>query len=144
MSYLRGMFLRGKHRQHPTRGTKQGSVLAILSSLRTLGLRSLNVRLVWLASSSFISGLSQAALLVLVSELAVSRVQGKNLNLHGISISSYDCILACVGLLILFFISGITAAFASSSLSSAAVEASRGKVLDSYFNASWAIQSTER
>ena len=138
------MFLRGKHRQKHARGTKQGSVFAILSSLRTLGLRSLNVRLVWLASSSFVSGLSQAALLVLVSELAVSRVQGKNLNLHGISISSYDAILACVGLLILFFISGITAAFASRSLSSAAVEASRGKVLDSYFKASWAIQSKER
>ena len=44
--------------------------------LEELGLSSLNRRLIWLASYSFISGLSQAALLVIVSELAVSSAQG--------------------------------------------------------------------
>ena len=52
--------------------------------------------------------------------------------------------LICIGLLILFCIFSITAAFASSSMSSSAVEAGRGKVLDSYFTASWETQSAER
>ena len=68
----------------------------------------------------------------------------KDLKLHGLSISLYDSILVCVGLLILFFIFSITAAFAISSMSSSAVEAGRGKIMDSYFKASWEIQSAER
>jgi ATP-binding cassette, subfamily B, bacterial len=136
---------RGKHRPKAKNRTKQGSVLAILRSLRSLGLRSLNRRLIWIASCSLIGGLSQAALLVIITELAASRAQGgENLKLHGLSVSLHDSILVCIGLLILFFIFSITAAFANSSMSSSAVEEGRGKVMDSFFKASWEIQSAER
>jgi ATP-binding cassette subfamily B protein len=144
MSYLR-VVRHGKNRPKAKGDTQKGSVLAILASLRSLGLQSLNRRLIWIASCSLIGGLSQAALLVIISELAASRAQGnENLKLHGLSISLRDAILICIGLLILFFIFSIIAAIASSSLSSSAVEASRGKVMDSYFKASWDIQSAER
>jgi len=143
MSHLR-VVRRGKHRPK-TKKKEQKSILAILGSLRSLGVRSLNRRLLWIASCSFIGGLSQAALLVIISELAASRAQGsENLKLHGLSISLHDSLLVCIGLLILFCIFSIIAAFASSSMSSSAVEAGRGKVLDSYFTASWETQSAER
>jgi ATP-binding cassette subfamily B protein len=113
--------------------------------LTVLGLSSPNRRLIWLASSSFVSGMAQAGLLVIVSELAVSSVQGRNhLTLHGLSLSLHDSILVCVALLFLFSAASMAAAFTSSSMSSAAVEAGRGKVIDSFFNASWGIQSAER
>ena len=113
--------------------------------MRSLGLRSLNRRLLWIAIFYFIGGLSQAALLVIITELAAGRAQGsETLKLHGLSISLHDSILVCIGLLVLFFIFSIIAAFASSSLESSAVEAGRDKVMDSYFKASWEVQSTER
>src|SRR5580704_12553054 len=121
---------RAKHKSKARKNREQGSVLAILASLRSLGVRSLNARLLWIAGCSFIGGLSQAALLVILTELAASRAQGsQNLNLHGLSISLHNSILICLGLLILFFILSLTAAFASSSMSSSAVEAGRGKVM---------------
>ena len=136
---------RGKHNARAKKSTKQGSVLAILVSLRSLGLRSLNRRLIWIASCSFIGGLSQATLIVIITELVASRAQGsKDLKFHGLSVSLHDSILFCIGLLILFFVFSIAAAFASSSLSSSAVEAGRAKVMDSYFKASWDLQSAER
>ena len=90
-------------------------------------------------------GLSQAALLVIITELAASHAEGSdNLKLHGLSISLHDSILVCIGLLILFFLFSITAAFVTSSMSSSAVEVGRDKIMDSYFKASWDIQSAER
>ena len=145
MQYMRGLVRHRKHGSTAKEKTKPEGLLAILNSLKSLGVKTLNRRLLWVASCSCVSGLSQAALLVIISELAVSSAQGaENLNLLRFSISLRDSILASVGLLILFFISSITAAFAISSMSSAAVEASRDKLMDSYFKASWAIQSTER
>ena len=144
MSHLR-VVGRGKHRPKAKKNTKQRSVLAILTSLRSLGLRSLNRSLIWIATCSLVGGLSQAALLVIISELAASHAEGNdNLKLHGLSISLHDSILVCIGLLILFFIFSIISAFATSSMSSSAVEAGRDKVMDSYFKASWDIQSAER
>jgi len=144
MAHLR-LARRGKHSPKAKENTKQGSVLAILASLRSLGVKSLDRRLISIAICSLIGGLSQAALLVILSELAVSRAQGGgDLKLHGFSISLNESLLVCAGLLILFFVFSITAAFASSSMSSSAVEAGRGKVMSSFFKASWEVQSAER
>jgi ABC-type multidrug transport system fused ATPase/permease subunit len=134
-----------KHRRRAKERKKQRSVIGIVAMLKTLGLSSLNSRLIWLASFSFVSGLSQAGLLVIVSEVAVSSAQGdKHLKLHGLSLSLHDSILICVALLILFAAASMAAAFAGSSMSSAAVEAGRRKVITSFFNASWGVQSAER
>jgi ATP-binding cassette subfamily B protein len=145
MRQIQGVVGRVKHRRTVKERRKQRSIFGILAMLRVLGLTSLNGRLIWLGSCSFVSGLSQAGLLVIVSELAVRSAQGgKHLELHGLSLSLRDSILICVALLILFAAASMAAAFASSSMSSTAVEAGRRKVIDSYFNASWGIQSAER
>ncbi len=123
---------------------RRRSIFGIFAMLKRLGLTSLNRRLAWLASCSFVSGLSQAALLVVVSELAVNSAQGGHrLDLHGVSLSLHDSLLICVLLLVLFSASSIAAAFAGSSMSSTAVESGRAKVIQSFFQASWGIQSAE-
>lgn len=134
---------RRRRRAKPQRN--EHGVLGILKSLRSLGLVSLNRQLVLIAIYSFVSGLSQAMLLVIISELAISHVQGSNhLKVHGVSLSVTDAILTCFALLIVFFLASVATALAGSSLASRAVEASRGKLVDSFFTSSWKIQSAER
>ena len=90
-------------------------------------------------------GLSQAGLLIVVSELAVSSAQGgERVKLHGLSLSLQSSIVICFALLVLFAASSMAGAFASSSLCSSSVEAGRAKVINSYFTANWGIQSAER
>jgi ABC-type multidrug transport system fused ATPase/permease subunit len=140
----RAAFVQDDRPAQIVRPKKRRSIFGILAILKSLGLSSLRRRLVWLASCSFVSGLSQAALLVVVSELAVSGAQGGNrLKLHGLSLSLHDSVIICVLLLVLFSASSMAAAFAGSAMSSTAVEAGRAKVIDSFFNASWGIQSAE-
>ena len=98
-----------------------------------------------IATCSLVGGLSQAALLVIITELAASHAEGNdNLKLHGLSISLHDSIFVCIGLLIFFFLFSITSAYVTSSMSSSAVEIGRDRIMDSYFTASWDIQSAER
>jgi ATP-binding cassette, subfamily B, bacterial len=145
MQLSRSKIRRGKHRLNARGRKKQRTIFGMLAMLKVLGLSSLNGRLIWLAFLSFVSGLSQAGLLVVVSELAVSSAQGeKYLKLHRFTLSFHDSILLCVGLLLCFGASSMAAAFSSASMSSTAVEAGRDKVIESYFHASWGIQSGER
>jgi ATP-binding cassette, subfamily B, bacterial len=136
---------RAKHRPKAKKSTKQRSVFAILTSLRSLGLRSINRSLFWISSCSLVGGLSQAALLVIITELAATHAEGNsNLKIHGLSIPLHDSILVCIGLLILFFLFSMISASVTASMSSSAVEMGRDKIMDSYFKASWDIQSAER
>lgn len=124
---------------------RQRSVFGIIAALKLLGVPSLNRRLIWIASCSLVSGLSQATILIIISELAVSSVEGRDhLSVLGKTFSSPDSILICVALLATFSVASLTAAFASCSMTSAAIEAIRGKVINSFFTASWGLQSSER
>jgi ATP-binding cassette subfamily B protein len=144
MSHLR-VGGRVKHRRKAKRTKSQSGIFSILASLRSLGLKSLNRSLIWISSCSLVGGLSQAALLVIITELAANHAEGNgNLKLHGLSISLHDSILVCIGLLILFFLFSITAASVTSKMSSSAVETGRDRIMDAYFNASWDLQSAER
>ena len=139
-----GAFTQGEHLERVVRPKKRRSIFGILAMLKSLGLTSLNRRLVWLASCSFVSGLSQAALLVVVSELAVSGAQGGDrLKLHGLSLSLHESVLSVCCCLSSSPSAAWPAAFAGSAMSSSAVEAGRAKVIDSFFNASWGTQSAE-
>jgi len=123
----------------------RAGVLQILRSIRALGVSSLSCRLAGLAFFSFIAGLSQAAFLIIASEIAIGSAQGKhNLHIRGIALSVGDTVLISVALLIVFLVTSMLGVFSSSSLSAATVEASRRQVIGSYFAASWEQQSTER
>lgn len=134
-----------KHRRKSRRGKKRSGIFSIVGSLRSLGLKSLNRSLIWISTCSLVGGLSQAALLVIITELAATHAEGNgNLKIHGLSIPLHDSILVCIGLLILFFLFSITAASVTSKMSSTAVETGRDRIMDAYFKASWDLQSAER
>jgi ABC-type multidrug transport system fused ATPase/permease subunit len=117
----------------------------MLATLRILGVKSLTRQFAWLATCSFLSGLAQASLLVIVSEFAVNSTKGKShLEVHGYSFSLRDAIFLCAILLIIYSLAGIAAALSSSSISSTALASARNKMIDAFFGASWAVQSQER
>jgi ATP-binding cassette, subfamily B, bacterial len=120
-------------------------ISGMLACLRTLGVTSLNQKLGWLAVFSFISGVAQASLLVVVSEFAVNRTQGRNrLEIHGYYFSVTGAVVLSLILLVLFSGASTGAALSSSSMSSRALASARNKMISAFFGASWEIQSEER
>ena len=118
---------------------------SLISLMRTLGLGSLRLKIVAFTFLSLIGGLSQAVLLVLISEVAVAEVEGKH-SIHalGHSFSSTDAIIVVVpgiGTLLLHHDLG---ALLSTSVSAQALTATRTRIVTGFFRSNWALQSTER
>ena len=117
----------------------------MLATLKLLGVSSLNQRLLWLATCSFFSGLAQATILVVVGEFAVNTAQGRtHVDIHGHSFSAPEAMLASAILLVIYLLGSIAAAFSSSSMSSNALASTRNTMIDTFFRASWTVQSQER
>src|SRR5450759_2519978 len=134
-----------KQRTQSKQQMSTNSISGMYLTLKLLGVSSLSRQLSWMATFSFVSGLAQASLLVIISEFAVNSTQGKpHLDVHGYSLSISDVVLLSAILLVLFAGAGIASAMSSSSLSSKALASARHKMIDSFFHASWTVQSRER
>lgn len=117
----------------------------VARAVKTLGITGLARQLLWLCVWSFIGGLSQATLLVLVSELAVNSVQNdRGVTLLGIDISRGNALAASIAVLVLYAVSTTIAGLATARLSRRSLEIGRGNMIRAYFQASWAVQSNER
>lgn len=87
----RTRFLSGQLRRHSADAMTTSSIAGVLSTLRQLGVASLNRQLLWLGMCSFLSGLAQASILVVVGEFAVNTAQGRiRLGIHGHSLGVPD------------------------------------------------------
>jgi ATP-binding cassette subfamily B protein len=119
--------------------------MSLVRALRSLGVSSLVGRVLGLSVLSFIAGLSQAGLLVVLSQLALSsaRSSGK-LSLKGVSLSVDQAVLASAVLLVLFCSAALAAAATTSSISRTVLETGRRPMVDGFFGANWAVQSDER
>ncbi len=130
-----------------TRASRTGNppTDSLLSVLRTLGLGSLRVKIAAFTFLSLIGGLSQAVLLVLISEVAVAEVQGKH-SIHalGRSLSPTNAIVVAVVALALFFSTSIVATLLSTSASEQALTGTRARIVNGFFRSNWSLQSTER
>lgn len=123
----------------------QSGFREMLKTFRLLGIQGIPFRLVFVSFWAFTSGASQAALLVVLSQVAVDSAQGKrHFELHHIRLSTQGVVLACLVLLLLYCGSSLIAAFSSSRMSTVALEGSRNSMIDAFFGASWSVQSTER
>jgi ABC-type multidrug transport system fused ATPase/permease subunit len=118
---------------------------SLISVMRTLGLGSLRLKIVAFTLLSLIGGLSQAVLLVLISEVAVAEVQG-NHSIHalGRSLSPTEAIIVSFLALALFFSTSIVGTLLSTSASERALTVTRTRVVTGFFESNWALQSTER
>ena len=99
----------------------------LLTVIRTLDLRSLRLKMATFTFVSLIGALSQAGLLLVVSEVVVAGVQGQH-RVHarfGPSFSSKTAVIICLVALLLFFSTSILSTFLSSSLSEQALTSTR-------------------
>jgi ATP-binding cassette, subfamily B, bacterial len=113
--------------------------------MRTLGLGSLRLKIVAFTLLSLIGGLSQAVLLVLISEVAVAEVEGKH-SIHalGRSFSPTSAIIVSFLALALFFSTSVFGTLLSTSASEQALTVTRTRVVTGFFRSNWSLQSTER
>ncbi len=113
--------------------------------MRTLGLGSLRLKIIVFSLCSLTGGLSQAVLLVLISEVAVAEVQGKH-SIHalGQNLSPRDAIIASFLALALFLSSSVAGTLLSTSVSEQALTMTRTRVATGFFQSNWSLQSTER
>lgn len=118
---------------------------SMLSTFRLFNIPRVPIRLSLVSFWSFISGVSQAALLVLLSQVAIDSVQGqKQYKLYHYLLSFREVIICCAVLLVAFCASSLISTFLSSKMSTAALEGSRNSLVDAFFGASWPVQSEER
>jgi ABC-type multidrug transport system fused ATPase/permease subunit len=118
---------------------------SLRSVVRTLGLGSLRQRIVAFTLLSLVGGLSQAVLLVLISEVAVAEVEGKH-SIHALggSFSPTSAIIVSFLALLLFLSTSIVGALLSTSVSEQALTGTRTRVVTGFFRSNWSLQSTER
>jgi ABC-type multidrug transport system fused ATPase/permease subunit len=113
--------------------------------MATLGLGSLRLQIVAFTTLSLVGGLSQAVLLVLISEVAVAEVEGKH-SIHALggSFSPTSAILVSVLALLLFLSTSILGVLLSTSVQEQALTLTRTRVVTGFFQSNWSLQSTER
>ncbi len=118
---------------------------SLFSLMRTLGLGSLRLRMVAFSLLSLIGGLSQAAILVLISEVAVAEVQNKHsVHVLGRYLSPTMAIVAAFLALALFFCTQLFGALIATSVSAQALTMTRTRIVTGFFRSNWSLQSTER
>ena len=118
---------------------------SLLSLMRTFGLGSVRLKIVVFTVLSLVGGLSQALLLVLISEVAVANVEGKQaIHIQGHSVSPTSAIAACLVALAVFVGTSVLGALVSTSVSAQVLAATRTRVVTGFFRSNWALQSTER
>jgi ABC-type multidrug transport system fused ATPase/permease subunit len=129
----------------PPRRRMMGSVHTVSSILTFFGMRSFRRRLVTLSFWSFLQGATQAAMLVVISELAVGAAQGHRvLHIRGHTFTVGDIVGVAFGLLAVSFLTGIVAAYVAASVTSTGLQVTRSSIIGAYFRAGWSTQSSER
>jgi ATP-binding cassette subfamily B protein len=138
-------FLLGRRRTESGERSSTGSIAGIMRTLKVMGCSSLGTQLSVIAILSFLSGLAQASILVIISEFAVNSTQGEtHLVVYGHSISIHEAIISCVVLLVIYSGTGIAASVNASRTFAKSVAAVRAKMINAFFRSSWRIQSQER
>ena len=117
----------------------------LLTVVRALGLASLRLRVVAFTLLSLVAGLCQAVLLVVISEVAVAGVQGKDsFHAFGVSLSLTNALIVAFGALAVFFASSMSSALIATSVSTEALTVARTRVVTGFFRSNWSVQSAER
>ena len=129
-----------------TSGTEHAPTDSLLSVMRTIGLGSLRLKIAAFTFLSIIGALSQAILLLVISEVVVAGVQGKH-EIHspfGPSFSPTTAVIISLVALALFFSATTISALLSTSVSEQALTRTRTRLVTGFFQSNWALQSSER
>ena len=117
----------------------------MVSVFRTLGLRSLRLKMVAFTVISIVGAFSQAILLLVISEVALADVEGKH-SFHGLgpSLTPRSALVVMCVAFPLFFIASIGTTLVSTSLTEQALTTTRTRLVAGFFRSNWALQSAQR
>ncbi len=130
----------------PPSSTENAPTDSLFSVMRMLGLRSLRLKILAFTLLSIVGALSQAVLLLVISEVVVAGVEGKH-SIHppfGPSFTPTSAVVVALIALVLFSCSSFATIFVSTSVSTQALTQTRELVVTGFFRSNWALQSTER
>jgi ATP-binding cassette subfamily B protein len=114
--------------------------------MRTIGLGSLRLKIVAFTFLSLIGALSQAVLLLVITEVVVAGLQGKH-TIHppfGPSFTPTSAVFVAIVALVLSFGTNIVALRLATSVSERALTLTRTRVVTGFFESNWSLQSAER
>ena len=119
--------------------------MSVRSVLRSLGLKSLRLKIGLYILLSLVGAVSQAVLLLVISEVALADVEGKH-SFHGLgpTLTSKSALIVLCVAFPLFFIVNILGTLVSTSVSEQALRTTRTRLVDGFFKSNWALQSGER
>jgi ATP-binding cassette, subfamily B, bacterial len=130
-----------------TRASRTGNPpkVTVLSVFRTLGLGSLRLKMVIFTFLSIVGALSQAILLLVISEVALADVEGKH-SFHGLgpNLTPKSALVVMCVTFPLFFFSSIASTLVSTSISEQALTTTRTRLVIGFFRANWSLQSAQR
>jgi ATP-binding cassette, subfamily B, bacterial len=119
---------------------------SLRSVLRSVGLGHLRLKIVAFTLLSLVAALSQAVLLLVISEVVLAGLQGKH-SVHppfGPSFSPTSAIVISIVALTLYFGTSLASTWISTSVSEQALTLTRARVVTGFFQSSWSLQSSER
>ena len=125
--------------------TENAPTESLLSVFRLLGLGNLRLKVVAFTLLAIVGAMSQAVLLLVLTEVAVGNLEGKGF-FHGIGpalTTKSALIILCVALA-LFFTTNIFGTLISTSVAQQALTTTRTRVVTGFFRSAWSLQSTER
>ncbi len=119
--------------------------VSVVEVIRKLGLKSLRLKMVLFTGLSLIGSLTQATLLLVISEVALADVEGKK-SFHGLgpTLTPHSALIVMCVAFPLFFICNILTTLVSTSVSEQALTKTRTRLVDGFFQSNWALQSNDR
>jgi ABC-type multidrug transport system fused ATPase/permease subunit len=129
-----------------TSGPMTAPTDSLLSVMRTIDMGSLRWRMIGFTLLSVIGAMSQAVLLLVISEVVLAGIQGKkSIQTHfGPALTTTSAITIAVIALVLFFSTSMVSTLLSTSVSEQALNRIRTRLVTDFFRSSWALQSAER
>jgi ATP-binding cassette subfamily B protein len=120
--------------------------VSLRSIIRTLDLGRLRLKIIAFSILSLVGALSQAVLLLVISEVVLAGLEGRKRIKppFGPSFTPHSAIPIALVALVLFFASSILSTLIATSVSEQALTGTRIRVVTGFFRANWALQSTER
>jgi ATP-binding cassette subfamily B protein len=133
------------HAANKPSGTKGAKPESVRSILRSLGLVNLRLKISIYVVLSLIGAVSQAVLLLVISEVALADVEGKH-AFHGIgpTLTARTALFVLCVVFPLTFIVSICSTLVNTSISEQALRTTRIRLVDGYFKSNWALQSSQR
>ena len=135
----------GEHFKRNRFHTGEAPPVSVVEVVRKLGLSSLRLKIVIFTFLSLIGSLSQAVLLLVISEVALADVEGKR-SFHGLGpeLTTHSAVVVLCVAFPLFFICNILTTLVSTSVSEQALTKTRTRLVDGFFQSNWALQSGDR